>query len=135
MIDQFNLVDPGILDVQGQLTVLRETVGQLNDQLTQGSGGSLPGRQVPNDAALRSRLAEMSRIIETVRGMIDRVQTNNLPAARQDIDLVAAAVPQRREQLLRMREKFAGDPARYSDYDNLDPCQTGPSCRHRPFCL
>jgi hypothetical protein len=124
MVSQFNLVDSAMLEVQSELTILREAVARLNDQLiasavADGAGGA----RLPRDDRLQMRLARMKQHVHHIREIIEQTAAANLGATRDDIQQLAATVPNRRQLLLSIRDKFLRDPNRFAQYDNLDPCQ------------
>lgn len=122
MIDQFNLVDAGILGVQEQLTGLRETVARLNEELVRSPGGET-GNLV-YDQSMRARLTQLRQTVIRLREIVEQVMTANVAEARDDIRELETVVPGRRQQMVSMRDKFLSDPDRFAEYDNLDPCQT-----------
>ena len=124
MIDKFNFVDSGILEVQSQLTDLRESVARFNDQLARSATleGSPEARLARNDE-LQMQLVRLQQTVVRIREIIERVTSDNLVGTRRDIEELARTIPDRRQRLLRMRDKFVKDPTRFANYGNLDPCQ------------
>ena len=127
LVDPFNLIDPQILVVQNSITNLRESVAAINEQLLRLAGGTSGDAQtplvIPWSDELANRLNRLRQHVVRFKAVLEQISTHNLAFARQDIQRLIAALPQRLEQQIALREKYEQDPAQFARYNNLDPCQ------------
>jgi len=128
MVDQFNLIDPQILAVQDVMTRLRDEVGIVNEQILDGvEFVEVNGRLTPTIAwsdELAGHLKQLQAKVERIRTATIQVSQENIQRVTADIDSLSGALPKRRQDLERLRDKYDIDTSRFAEYGNLDPCQT-----------
>ncbi|MBP86952.1 MAG: hypothetical protein CMJ64_09570 [Planctomycetaceae bacterium] len=127
IIDQFNLIPPEALDLQNQITQLRDIVGAANERII-GSVQQMDsnGQQVStlewNDE-LETNLRTLRASLERMRAIQQRVTSGALAETRKDIDELVGVLPQRKNDLLSLKQKYSQELDRFARYGGLDPCQ------------
>ena len=126
-LDQFNLIDPEILPVQNEITDLRNRVADINDRLLAIAGSGESGGEAAAGRAAGEEvnvlLARLKAYVARIRQVRGQLISWNLQRARQDIDRLKQALPDRRRHLLRLQGKYRIEAERFRRYGNLDPCQ------------
>lgn len=127
LLDPFNLMDPDMLAVQAQVNRLRDEVALTNDQLLRAvqsvEGDRRPVRILPWSDELEQNLRRLKNAVLRAQQLRARVTRESFARAQEDIAAVQAAVPQRRQQLQRLRQKYDRERERFHRYGDLDPCQ------------
>lgn len=128
MVDQFNLIDPRILDVQDVMTRLRDEVGMVNELILNGvKHVDVDGKLTPSltwTDELAAHLKQLQDKVARIRATCRQVSDENIGRVTTDIGVLTEALPKRRQDLQRLRAKYDIDKQRFAEYGNLDPCQT-----------
>ncbi len=113
MLDQFNLLDTEIVPVQNMVTDLRERIGQLNEEILAAvefeDVNNLPQPKLTWTSELDARLRRLRDEVVRIQSIRDQLSTANIPRAQEDIDRFKQVLPRRREQLVRLGEKYQGE--------------------------
>ena len=127
-LDEFNLIEPAMLDAQDQVTDLRNDVARVNEQLLSAvEHADIDGVRTPTLAWNDDLVANLQRLkahLLRIRQARDAASSTNLERTQQDIERLRKAIPGRRRQLLALRQKYRGELDRFRRYGNLDPSQT-----------
>lgn len=127
MFRQFDLIPPESLTAQSQITLLRDEVGNANDailsQVQQTEVDGVPTQSLPWSDDLAGQLQRLKIGLAKLRQIREQVSSEFMLAARQDIERLKEAVPRRRNELLRLQQKYDRDLSQFQRYGGLDPCQ------------
>ncbi len=101
-LNQFNLIDPALVDEQNRLSDLQQAVGNDILRLTQQDEGLV----APSEN-LDITLRRIALDLEDVQGLQQRVLGEVIPRVQADVEQLRAAIPERRGDLSRLQQKFA----------------------------
>jgi hypothetical protein len=128
MVDQFNLIDRRILAVQGDMTRLLNEVGNTNELILDSvQNVEVNGRltQTINwSDDLESRLKKLQSGVARIRATCTQVSQDYIARVTADIEVLKKALPNRHQDLNRLRAKYANEKGQFAAYNGLDPCQT-----------
>lgn len=112
LLEQFNLISPELRERREAVADVRDSIGRENSELIQ---QSRPGRDATSGETYRELPVtpgvvdilkkieqKAARISELRRTILDR----DLPEIDNDIQRLTQAIPQRKEQLARLKERF-----------------------------
>ena len=124
---RFNMIDPVVVPIQSELTALRDEVGALNERLVarvvvENVDGQPHSRLEWNpeiEQSLRCLRTRLTRVRELRRRLLEE----QLVRAEEDAKRLDEALPRRRQQLDRLRQKYLEKPEHWNNYGGLDPCQ------------
>ena len=126
-LDQFNLIPPEALDLQNEITQLRNIVGAANQriinsvQLAEVDGN--PVETLEWNDELATNLQTLRASLERMRAIQQRITTEALAQTHQDIEKLKEVLPQRMKDLLSLKQKYSRELDRFARYGGLDPCQ------------
>lgn len=126
MLDQFNLISPETIRLQGEVAELQNAVGQTNEQILEilRAGGT---DEAPAEAVWSEQLADRLRMqrdmIDRIRQIYGEVAAGTLTQTRKDIARLIESLGDRKRELLTIKTKYEQDFAHYDRYGGLDPCQ------------
>jgi hypothetical protein len=110
MLDEFNLIDTEIVPIQNAVTDLQNQVGIINEEILDAvEYEEVAGRRIyklewtdqleANLTQVKARLTQFKRIHE-------RLEQVNLARAQEDIERMDTALPERRDQIVRLRQRY-----------------------------
>lgn len=123
MLDRFNLISTDTINLQNEITALRDRMGTTNQQilsLVQTTDGA---RTLAWSDELAVQLLALRNIVTDMRSIKDRASTGVVRVTREDIAALVGLVPDRKRDLLSLRTKYRQELDRFTRYGGLDPCQ------------
>lgn len=127
ILDQFNLIPPEALALQNEIMQLRDIVGAANQQIMGGAQRTDVDGQVvsslPFTDDVSANLQTLRASLDRMRAIQQRVTAGALTGTREDIDKLVTILPDRKKDLLALKQKYSQDLDRFARYGGLDPCQ------------
>lgn len=127
ILNQFNLIPPEALVLQNDITSLRDVMGSANQSLMDGAQQADADGQATRSLAWSDEVAAQLRTLratlERMRAIRKQLSEGALARTREDIDKLVSILPDRKQDLLSLKQKYARDLDRFARYGGLDPCQ------------
>ncbi len=110
LLDRFNLLDPSIVPLQDWVSSLSQVVGEINEQiLATVSYDDVDGKRMARvewTGELAAAVDQLAAAVDEIDSIRSQLLAENLPEAESDIARLRELLPERREGLERLNQKY-----------------------------